>query len=133
MIRDFKTFLLRGSVVDLAVAVVVGTALLAVVEAFVKDLVTPLIAAIGGEPDFGALDFTINSSRFAYGDFLNAVITFVIIAAVVFFFIVTPVNALIARSRREPPADPTTRKCPECVSEIPLAATRCMYCTAVVA
>ena len=133
MIRDFKTFLLRGSVVDLAVAVVVGTALLAVVEAFVKDLVTPLIAAIGGEPDFGALDFTINSSRFAYGDFLNAVITFVIIAAVVFFFIVTPVNALIARSRREPPADPTTRKCPECLSEIPLAATRCMYCTAVVA
>ena len=133
MIRDFKTFLLRGSVVDLAVAVVVGTALLAVVEAFVKDLVTPLIAAIGGEPEFGALDFTINSSRFAYGDFLNAVITFVIIAAVVFFFIVTPVNALIARSRREPPADPTTRKCPECLSEIPLAATRCMYCTAVVA
>ncbi len=132
MIRDFKTFLLRGNVVDLAVAVVVGTALLAVVEAFVKDLVTPLIAAIGGEPDFGALDFTINSSRFAYGDFLNTVIAFAIIAAVVFFFVVAPVNALIERSRREPTPDPTTRKCPECMGEIPIGAKRCMFCTSVV-
>lgn len=133
MLRDFKTFLLRGNVVDLAVAVVVGAALLAVVQALVADLVTPLIAAIGGQPDFGALNFTINGSQFTYGHFLNAVISFVIVALVVFFFIVMPVNALIARSRKEPPADPTTRKCPECLSEIPLAAKRCMHCTAVVA
>lgn len=133
MLRDFKTFLLRGNVVDLAVAVVVGAALLAVVQALVADLVTPLIAAIGGQPDFGALNFTVNGSQFTYGHFLNAVISFVIVALVVFFFIVMPVNALIARSRKEPPADPTTRKCPECLSEIPLAAKRCMHCTAVVA
>ena len=133
MLRDFKTFLLRGNVVDLAVAVVVGAALLAVVQALVADLVTPLIAAVGGQPDFGALNFTINGSQFTYGHFLNAVISFVIVALVVFFFIVMPVNALIARSRKEPPADPTTRKCPECLSEIPLAAKRCMHCTAVVA
>ena len=133
MLRDFKTFLLRGNVVDLAVAVVVGAALLAVVQALVADLVTPLIAAIGGQPDFGALNFTINGSQFTYGHFLNAVISFVIVALVVFFFIVMPVNALIARSRKEPPADPTTRKCPECLSEIPLAAKRCMHCTALVA
>ncbi len=133
MLRDFKTFLLRGNVVDLAVAVVVGVALLAVVQALVADLVTPLIAAIGGQPDFAALDFTINGSQFTYGHFLNAVISFLIVALVVFFFIVTPVNALIARSRKEPPADPTTRKCPECLSEIPLAAKRCMHCTAVIA
>ena len=123
-------FLLRGKVFDLAVAVVVGSALLDVVQAFVADLVTPLIAAAGGEPDFSALDFTINESHFLYGHFLNSVISFAIVAAVVFFFVVTPVNALIARSRKEPPADPTTRKCPECLSEIPLAAKRCMYCTA---
>ncbi len=133
MLRDFKTFLLRGNVIDLAVAVVVGSALLAVVQAFVADLVTPLLAAIGGQPDFGALDFTINSSRFAYGHFLNAVLAFVIIAAVVFFFIVVPVNKLIERSRREPTPDPTTRKCPECMGEIPIAARRCMHCTSVVA
>lgn len=132
MLRDFKTFLLRGNVVDLAVAVVVGAALLAVVQALVKDIFTPLIAAIVGEPDFSALSFKINSSEFLYGDLLNAIISFGIVALVVFFFVVTPVNALIARSRKEPPADPTTRKCPECLSEIPLAAKRCMYCTSVV-
>lgn len=133
MLRDFKTFLLRGNVVDLAVAVVVGSALLAVVQALVADLVTPLIAAAGGEPDFSAMDFTINGSHFLYGHFLNSVISFAIVASVVFFFVVTPVNALIARSRKEPPTDPTTRKCAECLSEIPLAAKRCMYCTAQVA
>ncbi|MEP7214795.1 MAG: large conductance mechanosensitive channel protein MscL [Anaerolineaceae bacterium] len=132
MLRDFKTFLLRGNVVDLAVAVIVGAALLGVVQALVKDIFTPLIAAVVGKPDFSALSFTINSSEFLYGDFLNAIISFVIVALVVFFFIVTPVNALIARSRKEPPADPTTRKCPECLSEIPLAAKRCMFCTSVV-
>ncbi len=130
MFRDFKTFLLRGNVVDLAVAVVVGAALLAVVQALVADLITPLLAAMGGQPDFNELDFTINDSRFTYGHFLNQVISFLIIAAVVFFFIVTPVNALIARSRREPPADPTTKKCDECLSEIPIAARRCAFCTA---
>lgn len=133
MLRDFKTFLLRGNVVDLAVAVVVGAALLAVIQALVADLITPLFAAIGGQPDFSALDFTINDSRFLYGHFLNAVIAFVIVAAVVFFFIVTPVNALIERSRREPTPDPTTRKCPECLGEIPIAARRCMHCTSPVA
>lgn len=130
MLRDFKTFLLRGNVVDLAVAVVVGAALLAVVQALVADLITPLLAAVGGQPDFSQLDFTINDSRFLYGHFLNQVISFLIVAAVVFFFIVTPVNALIARSRREPPADPTTKKCDECLSEIPIAARRCAFCTA---
>ena len=129
MLRDFKTFLLRGNVVDLAVAVVVGAALLAVVQALVADLFTPLIAAIFGQPDFSALDFTINKSRFTYGHLINAVIAFVIIASVVFFFIVTPVNALIERSRREPTPDPTTRKCPECMGDIPIGARRCMHCT----
>ena len=129
MLRDFKTFLLRGNVVDLAVAVVVGAALLAVVQALVADIFTPLIAAIFGQPDFSALDFTINESRFTYGHLINAVIAFVIIASVVFFFIVTPVNALIERSRREPTPDPTTRKCPECMGEIPIGARRCMHCT----
>ena len=129
MLRDFKTFLLRGNVVDLAVAVVVGAALLAVVQALVADIFTPLIAAIFGQPDFSALDFTINKSRFTYGHLINAVIAFLIIASVVFFFIVTPVNALIERSRREPTPDPTTRKCPECMGEIPIGARRCMHCT----
>ena len=129
MLRDFKTFLLRGNVVDLAVAVVVGAALLAVVQALVADLFTPLIAAAFGQPDFSALDFTINESRFTYGHFINAVIAFLVIASVVFFFIVTPVNALIERSRREPTPDPTTRKCLECMGEIPIGARRCMHCT----
>jgi large conductance mechanosensitive channel len=94
----------------------------------VKDLVTPLIAALGGQPDFGALYFTVNKSKFMYGDFFNAVVAFVIIAAVIYFFVVLPINALIARSRKEPPADPTTKKCTECLSEIPIAAKRCAFC-----
>ena len=132
MYQEFKAFLLRGNVIDLAVAITIGVAFTAVVTAFVADIITPLIAAIGGKPDFGALDFTINGSTFKYGDFINQLISFIIIAAVIFFFVVKPVNALIARSRREPPADPTTRKCPECLSEVPLAASRCAYCTAVI-
>jgi large conductance mechanosensitive channel len=128
VLGEFKRFLLRGNVIDLAVAVVIGAAFTAVVTAFVEDLVTPLLAAIGGQPDFSALDFTINDSTFRYGHFLNAVISFVLIAAVIFFFVVMPINELIARSRREPPADPTTRKCPECLSEIPLAARKCAFC-----
>ena len=131
ILHDFKTFLLRGNVVDLAVAVVIGTAFGAVVTALVEDLVTPLIAAVGGEPDFSALDFTVNDSTFRYGDFINKIITFVTIAAAIFFFVVTPVNALMVRARREPPADPTTRRCPECISEIPLEAKRCAFCTTV--
>jgi large conductance mechanosensitive channel len=128
--KDFKAFLLRGNVVDLAVGVVIGVAFGAVITAFVKDLVTPLIAALVGKPDFGALTFTINNSKFLYGDFINAVVSFVIIAAVVFYFVVVPVNRLMARSRKQPPVDPTTRKCPECLSEIPIDARRCAFCTA---
>ena len=127
--KGFKAFLLRGNVVDLAVAVVIGVAFGAVVTAFVKDLVTPLIAALGGKPDFSALYFTINHSKFMYGDFIDALIAFLIIAAVIYFFVVVPINALIARSRKEPPADPTTKKCSECLSDIPIGARRCAYCT----
>ena len=127
--KDFKAFLLRGSMVDLAVAVVVGVAFGAVITAFVGDLITPLIAAIGGKPNFSSLAFTINSSRFAYGDFINALISFLIVAAVVFFFVIKPVNALLARRRTEPPVDEEIRSCPECLSEIPIAATRCAFCT----
>jgi large conductance mechanosensitive channel len=129
MLKDFRQFLLRGNLVDLAIAVVVGAAFGAVVTALVSDLVTPLIAAIGGEPDFGALDFTINGSRFAYGDFLNALLSFVIVAAVVFFFVVKPVNALLDRMRTEPPVEEHTRACPACLSQIPRAARRCAFCT----
>ena len=133
ILNDFRQFLLRGNVVDLAVAVVIGVAFAAVITALVEDLLTPLIAAIGGKQDFSALDFTINDSTFRYGDFINKVLTFVTIAAAVFFFVVVPINALIARSRREPSADPTTRKCPECLSEIPTDARRCAFCTSAVA
>ena len=130
LLKDFRQFLLRGNVVDLAVAIVVGTAFVAVVNALVRDILTPIIAAIVGKPDFSQLDFTIHSSRFLYGDLINFVIAFISVAAAVFFFVVVPVNALIARSRKEPPPDPTVRKCPECVSEIPAEARRCRYCTA---
>jgi large conductance mechanosensitive channel len=129
MLRGFRAFLLRGNVVDLAVAVVVGAAFTAVVTAFVKDLITPLIAAVFGKPDFASLYFTINNSKFLYGDFINAIISFVIAAAVIYYFVILPINALIERShRREKPADPTTKKCPECLSEIPIDAKRCAFC-----
>ncbi len=129
LINDFKAFLLRGNVVDLAIAVVIGAAFGAVVTALVADFITPLIAAIGGQQDFSALKFTIHNSTFLYGDFINKVLAFVIIAAVVFFLIVVPLNAYLARSRKEPPPDPTVRKCPECLSDIPAEAHRCAYCT----
>jgi large conductance mechanosensitive channel len=129
MLKDFRQFLLRGSLVDLAIAVVIGAAFGAVVTALVRDIFTPLIAAIGGQPDFSNLDFTINSSRFAYGDFLNAIISFVVIAAVVFFFVVKPVNALMERMQTSEPVDEETRECPACLSQIPFAARRCAYCT----
>jgi len=127
--RGFKAFLLRGNVVELAIAVVVGVAFTAVVTGFVKDLVTPLIAALGGEPDFSSLHFTINRSKFLYGDFINVVLAFVIVAAVLYFLVVVPYTALIQRSRTEPPPDPTTKKCTECLSDIPKDARRCAFCT----
>ena len=131
--KGFKQFLLRGNVVDLAVAVVVGAAFGAVVTAFVKDLLTPLIAAIVGKPDFSAFFFDVNGSRFLYGDFVNAAVSFLMVSAAVYFFVVLPINTLIQRYRKAPaPADPTTKKCPECLSEIPIAAKRCAFCTTVV-
>jgi len=129
VLQDFKKFLLRGNVVDLAIAVVIGVAFGAVITAFVDDIITPLIAAIGGKPDFSALTFTVNHSTFRYGSFINAVIAFVIIAAAIFFLVIVPLNKLISRSRKEPPPDPTTRKCPECLTEIPIDARRCAACT----
>jgi large conductance mechanosensitive channel len=129
MLKDFRQFLLRGNLVDLAVAVVIGAAFGAVVAALVKDIITPLIAAIGGQPDFSNLDFTINKSRFAYGDFFNAILTFIIIAAVVFFFVVKPVNKLLERMQTGEAVDEETRECPACLSQIPYAARRCAFCT----
>ena len=128
--KGFKQFLLRGNVVDLAVGVVVGAAFGTVVTAFVKDLLTPLIAAVAKQPDFSAFSFTINGSKFLYGEFINAIVSFVIIAGAVYYMVVLPINALIARAHHEPPADPTTKKCPECLSEIPIAARRCAQCCA---
>jgi len=127
--RGFREFLLRGNVVDLAVAVVIGVAFGAVVTGFVKDLVTPLIAALVGKPDFSSLVFTINHSRFLYGDFLNTVVSFVIIAAVIYYVVVFPISRLAALRDRRAAAEPRTRKCPECLSEIPIEARRCAFCT----
>jgi large conductance mechanosensitive channel len=128
--KDFRDFLLRGNLVDMAVGIVIGVAFTAVVTALVGDLITPLLAAIGGNPDFAGLSFTINNSHFLYGAFLNALIAFVLIAAVVYFLVIKPVNRLMAMRRTEPPVAATTHACPECLSEIPLAARRCAFCTA---
>jgi large conductance mechanosensitive channel len=131
MLREFREFVLRGNVVDLAIAVVVGAAFGAVVTSMVEDIITPLIAAIFGEPDFSALTFTINGSVFRYGEFINAIISFLTVVTAVFFLVVKPMNELLQRARREPTTeDPTTRKCPECLSEIPIDARRCAFCTA---
>jgi large conductance mechanosensitive channel len=128
--KGFKEFMLRGNVVELAVAVVMGAAFTAVVTAFVKDLLTPLIAAIVGAPDFSAIALTINGSKLMIGDFLNALFAFLMVGIAVYFFVVIPVNALMARMRRgEVPPDPTTKKCPECLSEIAIGARRCAFCT----
>ena len=126
---EFKQFVLRGNVVDLAVGIVIGAAFVAVVQAAVADLITPLIAAIFGQPDFSQLTFEIGGSVFKYGHFLNALLSFVIIALVVFVFVVKPVNALVSLSQRRESPDPSTRKCPECRSEIPIDARRCAFCT----
>lgn len=128
MIKDFKAFLLRGNVVDLAVAVVIGAAFGAVVTALVKDLLTPLIA-IPGKSDFSTLHFTIRHSRFLYGDFINALIAFLSIAAAVFFFVVRPLNTLMARHKTETDVESTTKACGHCLSSIPQAATVCAFCT----
>jgi large conductance mechanosensitive channel len=130
LLADFKRFLFRGNVVDLAVAVLIGTAFGAVVKALVADLLTPIIALIFGKPSFQNLSFTINNSHFLYGDFINNVITFVSIAAAVFFFVVAPINHLMARRAQE---DPDTKECPECTSAIPIKARRCPQCTAQIA
>jgi large conductance mechanosensitive channel len=132
VLGDFRQFLLRGNVVDLAVGIVIGGAFGALVTALVKDFITPLIGAIFGTSKNG-MRFQVGAATFLVGDFLDALIAFVLIAAVVFFLVVKPVNYLIERSRREPPPDPTIRKCPECLSEIPVAAQRCSFCTSPVA
>jgi large conductance mechanosensitive channel len=129
MAKDFKAFLLRGNVVDLAVGIVIGAAFGAVVTALVKDLLTPIVAAIIGKPDFSTLSFTINHSKFAYGEFINALIAFVSIAIAVFFFVVQPVNALMARRKTGVDTESETRSCSECLSEIPRQARRCAFCT----
>lgn len=128
--KGFRQFMLRGNVLDLAVAVVMGAAFGAVVTALVKDLITPLIAALVGEPDFSGIVFTVNNSKFPLGDFINALVSFLLISAAVYLFVVLPVNKLMARMRRgEAPPDPTTKKCPECLSEVAIAARRCAFCT----
>src|ERR1700687_1845352 len=130
MLKGFKQFVFRGNVLDLAVAVVIGGAFGAVVTALVKDLVTPLIAAIFGKPDFSAIAFTVNQSTFLVGDFINAIVSFILVATAVYFFIVLPVNAMTERlNRGQAPPDPTKKSCPECLSEVPIAARRCAFCT----
>jgi len=132
--KGFRQFILRGNVVDLAVGVVMGAAFGTVVSALVKDFLTPLIAALVGKPDFSAMGFEVNGTKFPIGDFINALISFLLIAAAVYFFVVLPVNALIARVKRgEAPPDPTTKKCPECLSDIPIAARKCAFCTSAMA
>jgi large conductance mechanosensitive channel len=128
--KGFKQFLLRGNVVDLAVAVVIGGAFGTVVAALVKDLLMPLIAAIIGKPDFSAIQVTLNGTKFPVGDFINSVVSFVLVAGAIYFFVVVPMNMVTARRRSgEAPADPTTKQCPECLSEVPVAARRCASCT----
>lgn len=132
MLKEFKQFLLRGNVVDLAVGVVIGAAFGAIVKAMVADILTPFISAIARLPDFSGLYFVINESKFMYGDFINALISFILVSSAVFFFVVKPMNMLISRSHKEPPADPTTKKCTECLSEIPIDAKRCSHCAQII-
>ena len=127
----FKKFLLRGNIIDLAIAFVIGAAFGAVVKALVTDIITPIVAMIVGKPDFGALSFTINNSRFLYGDLINNIITFVSVAGAIYFIVVKPMEVLDAR-RAQPAAGPSTRACPECLSDIPMKASRCAFCTAAV-
>lgn len=131
MLQGFKQFILKGNVVDLAVGVVIGVAFGSVVTALVEGVITPLIGVFGGTPDFSGLSFTINGSEFLIGNFINALLSFLIIAAVIYFFVMLPMNRLVAATKKDKPVDPTTKKCPECISIIPLKATRCAFCTAV--
>jgi large conductance mechanosensitive channel len=131
--QDFKAFLLRGNVVELAVGIAMGAAFVAVVNSLVADLITPIIAAITGDTDFSNLTFSVNDSVFRYGSFINAVITFLTVGTAIFFFVVVPYNAFQSRMKKEPSPDPATRKCPFCFSEIPNEATRCAFCTSEVA
>jgi len=134
MLKGFKQFILRGNVLDLAVAVVMGGAFGAVVTALVKDLLTPLIASVAKTPDFSSMAFQVNGSKFLIGDFINSLIAFLLIAVAVYFFVIMPVNALVARlNRGEAPPDPTTKKCPECLSDVAIGAKRCAYCTSALA
>lgn len=133
MFKGFREFVLRGNVVDMAVGVVIGAAFGTIVNAFVKDLLTPLIAALVGKPDFSAYTFQINGSKFLYGDFINAVIAFLLVAAAVYYFVVLPVNALLARINRGETPAPDKKKCPECLSDIPIDARKCAFCTSQVA
>ena len=131
MLKEFRDFILRGNVVELAVAVVIGTAFTQVVNAVVADLITPLIGAVaGGDEFFADKSFTINGSQFLYGDLINRLLTFLVVAAVVFFAVVKPLNAVMARLKPETPVDQPTRACPECLSDVPQAARRCAFCTA---
>lgn len=132
MLKEFKQFLLRGNAVDLAIGVVIGASFGTVVTAIVSDLLTPFIAAVVKVPDFSGLAFVINGSKFMYGHLLNVIISFVLVAAAIFFLVVKPMNLLVSKSHKEPPADPTTKKCKECLSEIPIDAKRCAHCTQIV-
>ncbi len=132
MLKEFKQFLLRGNVVDLAVGVVIGASFGTIVTALVTDILTPLVAAIVKVPNFNGLFFTINKSQFMYGHFINVLISFILVAGAIFFFVIKPMNVLISRSRKEPPADPTTKKCTECLSEVPMEAKRCSHCAQII-
>lgn len=132
MIKGFRDFLLRGNVIDLAIAVVIGGAFGAIVTALVRDIITPIIGAFGGQPDFSSLYFTINNSKFMIGDFLNALVSFVMIGAVIYFVIVIPMNKINTRMKRGEKVDPTDKTCPECLSQIPIKAKRCKFCTSIV-
>ncbi|HPN54884.1 MAG TPA: large conductance mechanosensitive channel protein MscL [Candidatus Moranbacteria bacterium] len=132
MLQEFKKFLLRGNVVDLAVGVVIGASFGTVVTALVSDILTPFISAVAKVPDFSNLVLELNGSKLMYGHFLNAIISFVLVAATIFFFIIKPMNLLISKTKKDPLPDPTTKKCPECLGEIPVKAKRCMHCAQVV-
>jgi large conductance mechanosensitive channel len=132
MLKGFKEFVMRGNIIDLAVAVIIGGAFGAVVNALVRDLITPFIAAIGGKQDFSGIFFTVNGSKFMVGEFLNALTSFLIISAVIYFLVVTPMNKIMEKIKRGEKVDPTEKPCPECMSSIPIKAKRCKYCTSVV-
>lgn len=130
LMNEFKAFILRGNVIDLAVAVIIGAAFATIITAFVNDIVSPLLSAFGGKPNFDTVWIvTVNGAQFKFGAFLTAVVNFLIIAAVIFFLLIKPINMLMARRKQELPPDPTTRDCPYCLSNIPIQATRCAYCT----